>query len=231
MPLVKRVVRGEDTVWAVAEFAYVRYGSALRGVATTDGDLAEWEGHVWSPIGESCQARWVRGPEDNRARPEECYLRVAFKAGERGLFMAVRATGDVKRDPFTVFFDTREPALLGSAGRYYWVSGKMGEAGRVELGRGETSKRDDGLAGRWSATEGSTGVEVFIPYELMELTAWPSSGDLGLSVWWVHTGADGKQTHLMWSEDGHPWNTRWYGVVRLQDRADTEALPFVTRVK
>ncbi|HUU69528.1 MAG TPA: hypothetical protein VM186_08385, partial [Planctomycetota bacterium] len=77
---------------------------------------------------------------------------------------------------------------------------------------------------------GGSAIEMFVPYELMELTAWPASGDLGLSIWWTHTGPDGKVTQIMWSEDGHPWNTRWYGVVRLVNDAKAK-LPYVVRVK
>ena len=56
---------------------------------------------------------------------------------------------------------------------------------------------------------------------------------------WV-MGADGSAPHplthnqvdeeqeLQWSEDGHPWSTRWYGVVR---RDPAGPLPWVVHVR
>ena len=216
---------------AVAELAYVRYGGALRGEAEVDGMMREWDGHVFSPVGEPCQARWVRGPEDNRTVLKDCYLRVSYKAGARAMYVGIRATGDVSRDRFTIFFDPREPGLLGSVGRYYWIGGSVQEKGRLKLGPGETSDRSIRMKGAWTATKSGAELEIMIPYEIFECDAWPPWRDLGLSLHWVHTGADGKRTNLMWSEDGHPWNPRWYGVVRLQDEADRDALPFMARIK
>ncbi|HUW31957.1 MAG TPA: GDSL-type esterase/lipase family protein [Planctomycetota bacterium] len=231
--------RAEGKVgWDSAEVAYVRFGGALAGEATVDGELAEWAGHgspsdpasLWSTMGEPCQARWVQGEADNRAQPAECFMKWAFRAGKAGIFLAVKATGDLQKDRFTLFFDTREPKLLGAPGRYYWASGSLKADGTVPLGKGETSKDAPGITGAWKKTDGGSAIEMFVPYELMELTAWPASGDLGLSIWWTHTGPDGKVTQIMWSEDGHPWNTRWYGVVRLVNDAKAK-LPYVVRVK
>jgi lysophospholipase L1-like esterase len=231
VPLVEEVTANGTTGWAVAELAYVRYGSALAGEAKTDGSLGEWEGHVWSPVGERCQARFARGPEDNRTRPDDCYLTWAFKAGRKGMHFAVKGRGSLGRDRFVVFFDARAPEFLGTAGRYYWAGGALGPEGRVRLDKGETTRSAPGLAGRWKSAGDAATIEMFVPYELMEIGCWPASGDLGLSIWWMHSGADGKTTNLMWSENGHPWNTRWYGVVRLQERADAAALPYAVRVK
>jgi lysophospholipase L1-like esterase len=231
VPLVEEVTANGTTGWAIAELAYVRYGSALAGEAKTDGSLGEWGSHVWSPVGERCQARFARGPEDNRPRPDDCYLTWAFKAGRKGMHFAVKGRGHLERDRFVIFFDPRPPELLGTAGRYYWAGGSLGPEGQVRLDKGETTGSAPGMAGRWRSAGHAATIELFVPYELMEINAWPASGDLGLSVWWVHSGDDGKTTNLMWSENGHPWNTRWYGVVRLQERADESGLPYMVRVK
>ena len=58
-------------------------------------------------------------------------------------------------------------------------------------------------------------------------TAWPTSGDLGLSIIWTHPHADKNITRLMWSENGHPWTPRWFGVVRLEPQG---VLPFLLRI-
>ena len=232
--LLERVQRNDKKGHAAAELAYVRFGAALRGEADADGDLAEWQEHRWFPVGEALQARWTTGPQDNRAEPGECFMRWAVKAGENGIYFAVRGTGELRKDKFTLFFDTRDAALLGTAGRYYWCSGSLKDGGRVQVRRGETSRKSPGLKGAWKKTPDGIDIELFVPYELMELHAWPDaafgSRDLGLSIWWSHVGPDGKTTNLMWSEDGHPWNTRWYGVVRLVKRPD-EKVPYMVRIK
>ena len=230
MPLTANSNKEGKTGWAVAEVAYVRYGGAIAGEATVDGDLAEWAGNPWSTVGEPVQARWVQGEVDNRANPQECYQKWAFRAGKAGIFFAVKATGQVQKDRFTIFFDTREPKLLGTAGRYYWVSGSLADNGTIPLGQGETTKDAPGMKGAWKKSDYGAALEFFVPYELMELASWPAANDLGLSIWWVHTGPDGKVTNIMWSEDGHPWNTRWYGVVRLV-KDKSEELPYMVRIK
>jgi len=229
--LVEKVGAPDRPGWAVAQLAYVRYGSALRGEAELDGLLSEWTSHVWSPVGEECQARFARGPEDNRGSTSECYLRWAFKAGRECFYAAASARGELSRDSFTIFFDPRGPARLGTVGRYYWVSGSLRPDGTLGLARGETSREDKGLAGRWARNGDETAIELRVPYALFEATSWPASGDLGISIWWIHVSPDGRRTNLMWSEDGHPWSPRWYGVVRLQERPDESRLPYMTRVR
>ena len=229
IPLLEKIQGGGKIGWAAAEVAYVRFGAAKAGEATVDGNLDEWTDQTWVPVGEACQARWTRGLADSRANPQECYLRWAFKAGKDGLFIAVKGTGQMDKDNFTLFFDTRSPKELGTAGPYYWASGAFKPDGKLVLGKGETSAKATGMAGAWKSQDGGASIEMFIPYELMELAAWPASGDLGLSIWWKHAGANGS-TNLMWSEDGHPWNTCWYGVVRLMNAPRGE-LPYMVRVR
>lgn len=68
----------------------------------------------------------------------------------------------------------------------------------------------------WKANADGTDftAELFIPYAVAGLAAWPESGDLGFSLVWRHRHEDGRATYLMWAENGHPWNPRWFGVVR-----------------
>lgn len=225
IPLIRTVTNG----YAVAELAFCRYAAALKGEATVDGEDKEWAGHAWAGVGDPSQARWTRGMEDKRASPDECRLQWSMKAGGQGLFLAIRATGTVETDNFMLFFDTRQPEFLGTPGPYYWVSGNKGKEGRFSVSKGETSRKATGLAGKWSKTDTGAFVELFIPYELMDRTSWPQSGDLGFSLWWTHRGSAGV-TQLLWSEDGHPWSPRWYGVIRLEKQPG-QALPWMVRVK
>ena len=234
--LLTKAVTPDRTGWAVAEAAYVRFGGAVRGEATVDGDTAEWDNGnpqdgAAFPVGLPQQARWSRGPADYRERPEELMTWWNVRAGQKGVYFAIFGTGEPENDGFTLFFDTRDSALLGTPGRYYWCSGSFAADGRLRLGKGETSQRAEGMTGAWKKVDGGFRAELFVPYSLMELHAWPEFGgrDLGLSVWWVHLGPKGA-THLMWSEDGHPWNTRWYGVVRLMDDP-AQPLPYMVRIK
>lgn len=230
LPLLEPVTLGEQRGWIAGEVVYVRFAQALPGEATMDGKLDEWSAHHWSPVGEPVQARWTAGPDDRRASPDECYLRWAFKAGQAGIFVAVAAKGEIAEDRFTVFLDKRAPAELGTVGPYYWVNGQLEANGKVKVGRGETTPNSVKLApGAWTAADDGTKLEFLIPYSALEAAAWPDSGDLGLSIQWTHKGPGGN-TQLQWSEDGHPWNTRWYGAVRRQ--TDPAApLPYVVHVK
>lgn len=230
IPLVQKVKRAGQTGWAVGELAYVRYGAARNGEATVDGNLDEWDDALWVPVGEASQARSRQGPEDNRANLQECYLRWAFKAGRDGIYLACRAVGNIEKDSFTLFFDPRPPALLGTVGRYYWVSGTLKPDNGMEIGPGETTKIAAGLKSAWKKSENGGTLEIFVPYAAMDATTWLASGDLGVSLIWTHLAADGKRTTLLWSENGHWWNPRWYGVVRRTD-APNPTLPFMVRVR
>jgi lysophospholipase L1-like esterase len=230
VPLMRKVEAG-GVGWAVAELAYVRFAGAVRGEVAVDGDLDEWTAQVWSPVGKPCQARFSCGPEDHRASPEECSLEWSSRAGAQRMYVAMRVRGEVAKDGFVVFLDPREPQLLGKVGRYYWLNGALKTDGKVAVARGETTGRDVELQGRWRSAEGCTTIELAIPYAAIDREAWPASGDLGLSLWWTHRGADGRATNLLWSEDGHPWNPRWYGVVRLQEQPDAASLPWMVRVR
>lgn len=229
IPLVREIKQDGKTGWAVAELAYVRYAQARAGEVAVDGDLTEWADQQWAPVGEPIQARWTDGIIDHRQSPQECYLHWAFKAGKKGIYIAVKATGNIKKDDFTLFFDTREPALLGTPGPYFWLSGNLKDKGVIALSRGETSKAATDMTGVWKETAGGATLEMFVPYDLMDASAWPAAGDLGCSIWWKNASAkDPRVTNLHWSEDGHPWNTRWYGVIRLDDG---KPLPYRVRVK
>jgi len=232
LPLVTPVIGQQGKHgWAVAEVAYTRFGAARTGEAVVDGALTEWEHHIWSVIGEPVQARWTEGIIDHRATPRECYLRWSTKAGAHGLYLALQATGQIRLDSFIAFFDTRPPQLLGTPGRYYWVTGSLAADGVVKLDAGETSPPGGGLRGAWQPTADGLTLEAYLPYSTLELTTWPKSGDLGVSLWWRHAGQNGAPTtNLHWAEDGHPWNTRWYGVVR-RSNDETAPLPYRVRIK
>ncbi|NQU39654.1 MAG: hypothetical protein HQ523_06855 [Lentisphaerae bacterium] len=230
VPLIRKLESDGKIGYAVAEVAYVQYAQALNGEAKVDGDLREWDGHRWAPVGEPCQARGRGGPLDNRKSPDEAYIHMAFKAGTNGLFIALRGCGDLAGDRATLFFDPRAPELLGTVGSYYWAGLSFAVDGAVGLGKGETSVEAPRMAGRWRAAGGGLEAEVFIPYALMDVSSWPASGDLGFSLVWTHQPKEGQPTQLMWSEDGHEWNPRWYGVIRRADRPGDEP-PYRVRVK
>lgn len=230
IPLVEQHKVGKRSAWAVGEVVYVGYGAARSGEAKVDGKLDEWGGARWVPVGLPVQARSWRGPEDNRPQPRDCNLEWAFMAGAKGVYLACRGTGDWTRDTFTLFFDPRTPDLLGTAGRYYWVSGKLGSLGRVDVRKGETSVVAPGLIGAWEQTEVGGNLELFVPYEALDQEAWPKAGDLGLSIIWTHLDSLGRRTQMLWSENGHWWNPRWFGVVRRTDEKNP-VLPYMVRVK
>lgn len=214
---------------AVGELAWVRYAGALSGETVVDGVLDEWDEAVWSPLGLPAQARWTSGPADLRAALEDCLLRWSLRAGGDGIAVALRLTGGTPKDTFTLWFDPRPSAELGTAGGYFWVDGRMEEDGRLRLREGETSRGRPGrMAGAWRAVDGGRELELHIPYTLLGIEAWPDDGDLGISLLWTHVGATGR-TRLQWSEDRHPWNPRWFGVARLQDAPDPDALPWMVR--
>ena len=229
IPLLERVERGGKVGWAAGELRYTRFGAASPGEAQVDGDLTEWAGAPTALLGEPSQARYARGPEDYRGALSDAYLRWSFRAGESGLYLAARGQGELVGDNFTLFFDPRAPDELGTPGRYYWASGKLMPDRTVQLKRGETSAAAPTLRGAWRPTKSGLDLELFVPYALMERASWPQSGDLGFSLWWVHAPAEGKKTNLLWSDEGHPWNPRWYGVVRRTD--DAQNLPFMVRVR
>lgn len=230
-PVIHQVDQDGAVGWAVAEVASVRYAGALPGEAAIDGDLAEWSTNLWSPLGDAVQARWVRGPEDHRATPADCSLQWSCRAGAQHLYLALRGSGQLTQDSFTVFFDPRSPELLGTVGRYYWFNGSLAADGTVKLAPGETSPPQTQMQGRWRSVDGQTVIELAVPYPLLGTTGWPASGDLGLSLCWTHRGADQQVTQLQWSEDGHPWNPRWYGVVRLQQQPAATLLPWMVRTR
>jgi lysophospholipase L1-like esterase len=224
--LVAELVEGPARTPVAAELAWVRMAAARSGEAVIDGDLGEWRDDAWSPLGEACQARWVTGPADRRA-DGEFRLDWASRAGRDGVHLALRIAGDPARDSFTIFLDTRAAAELGGPGPYWWISGSCKPGGQVSLQGGETSPPGAVPPGRWRQDGSVVTAEFTIPYRVFGSTAWPVGGDLGLSFWWTHQGPGGT-TQLQWSEDGHPWNTRWYGVVR---RDPSGPLPWVVRVR
>ena len=224
--LVAELVDGSARAPVAAELAWVRMAAARSGEVVVDGDLGEWRDDIWSPLGEPCQARWLTGPADRRAAGE-FNLQWASRAGRDGLHLALRIAGDPARDSFTIFFDTRPVAELGGPGPYWWISGSCKAGGQVRLQGGETSPPGVIAPGRWRLDGTVVTAEFTIPYLVFGSTAWPADGDLGLSFWWSHQGPGGT-TQLQWSEDGHPWNTRWYGVVR---RDPSGPLPWVVRVR
>ncbi len=230
IPLIRKLRADGKTGYAVTEAVYVEFGEALPGETELDGDLREWNEHRWAPVGEPCQARGRGGPLDNRNTPDDAYIHMAFKAGANGIFIALRGHGELAGDRATLFFDPRPTVSLGPVGPYYWAGLGFAADGTVSLGKGETSVTAPGMAGRWHATQTGLGAELFIPYALMDRDAWPTAGDLGFSMVWTHQPKDGKPTQLMWSEDGHEWNPRWYGVVRHLQEPGAK-LPFMVRVR
>lgn len=214
--------------WAAAEVAFQRMAAAEAGEARVDGDLREWKTAVWTPLGEPCQARGWRGPEDKRATPADGRLEWAFRAGHDSLFAAARGTGKLTGDSFSLYFDTRPIALLCTAGPGYWVDGKLAPNGAVELAAGPTSTgRLKGLSGAWRATPTGLELELRLPYGLLDLNDWPTGGDLGLELIWRH-GASG--TTLVWSGDTPAPSPRTFGALHHLD-VHGEALPWLVRVR
>lgn len=231
VPLVRELRHGSREGHAVAELAFARVGLAPVGEAVVDGMLGEWGDQPAVPVGEPCQARDWRGPADRRAVPGEARGEFLFRAGGDGIYVGFRGQGVLTNDSIMVFLDPREPTQLGTVGPYYWASLGLGKNGKVGVGKGETSPTGEGATGTWRATETGLEAECFLPYRLMDRDAWPASGDLGLSIIWRHRHADGRTTRLVWTEDGHEWNPRWYGVVQRIDPGAAPRNRYVVRVK
>ncbi len=214
IPLMKKM-RGADgeTGWAVADVVYAKVASAPEGEATVDGDLAEWAAIPSFPVGLPCQARSPNGYRDGRESVSEAYIDVRVMAGEKGLYMAFEGTGFLDKDNVNIFFDKRAPELIGTAGPYFWLGMGFKDKGRVHLSQGETSKPNQPFAGAWVETDKGLTAEIFVPYSLFDSETWPEGGDLGLSVIWRHS-YEGRSARLSWFENGHEWNSRWYGTVR-----------------
>ncbi len=229
IPLMEKQV-GTDgrEAYALAELVFTEFGTAVSGEREVDGGLDDWSGARWLPVGEPEQARWVAGPMDNRKAVSDCHLNWSFAAGKDGIYVAFRGTANTRKDSATLFLDSRPAEHLGTVGPYYWVDLKFGSEGTLELKLGESSPQSKGLRGAWTEADGMVRGEFFVPYVAMEAAAWPESGDLGISIVWRHVGDDSRSTFLMWSENGHPWNPRWYGVVRLNPNGP---LPYRVRVK
>ncbi|MGE9297228.1 MAG: SGNH/GDSL hydrolase family protein, partial [Puniceicoccales bacterium] len=230
-PIYDQTESGGHAQFAAAEFAYTQFGAAVSADENfaVDGSLDEWSGAAWLPVGEPVQARWSSGPMDYRASPEVAFTYWSFAADEEGVFVAIRGTGNLDQDRATLFFDPREPELLGTVGPYYWVDVQFQEGGRVTLRAGDSSPKNSAPSGHWTQTPEGFAAELFVPYAALNVTGWPESGDLGVSIVWRHVSPEsGESTFLMWAEDGHPWNTRWYGVVRLNPDGP---LPYRVRVE
>lgn len=223
------LLRQAGAAWAAANVRYVRYARAGSGEGAVDGRLDEWQPAHWTTLGTPDQARWTSGPEDHRASPDECLLQFAVKAGRAGFHLAIKGRANFSRDSFTLFFDPREPAELGTPGRYYWVNGAFGDSGQISVQNGETSRAAAPSRAARFAENGETAVEIFVPYGAFGMDSWPASGDLGFAFWWRHSGPDGKITHLQWSATGHPWHPTEFGVVRKT--SDPAPLPFMARVQ
>jgi hypothetical protein len=142
--------------------------------------------------------------------------------------MAYLGTGEILKDSATLYFDPRPPQELGTAGPYTWIDLKFVPDGKIAISAGDSSPARDGSFGFWKKTGASVSGEIFVPYGILGTVAWPESGDLGLSLVWRHVPEVGKNTTLMWAENGHPWNPRWFGVVRLNPKGP---LPYRVRVE
>lgn len=206
--------------WDAVDLVYAKVASAPEGEAIVDGDLGEWTDVSPFPVGLPCQARSSDGHRDTRKSVDEAYLDVRVMAGEKGLYMAFEGTGFLDRDNANVFFDKRAPERIGSAGPYFWLGLKFLPDGALDLGEGETSRPGQPFRGAWRKTNKGLDAEIFVPYSLFDEEAWPSSGDLGLSVVWRHTHED-RYTRLVWFENGNEWNSRWYGTVRKGSPSET----------
>lgn len=233
IPLSTTIATPQDQIPIAGELVYVRQAAAYSGETIVDGSLGEWPNanaaNAWFPVGESVQARWTRGHADHRKTPAECDTTWAIKVGCDGIHLAFRARGDISKDSFAVYFDTRPPEHLGTAGPYSWVDGIIKPSGKIIIRPGDTFLNvSTGLKAAYKTDGGGiTNGEIFIPYKTIGLAQWPDRGELGMSIVWTHWHESGPPTRLMWSENGHPWSSRWFGVVR---RDPTAALPYIIRI-
>lgn len=218
---------------AAAELVGHRPATALPGEIVVDGDLSEWAGRRFVPLGLPCQARTSRGVSDPRAAPSDLFPELSFFAGREALHVAMRAAGAAPGDGLTLFLDPRAPEAFGTAGSYVWAGIGLKEDGAVEVSRGETSPPGPGTVGRWRRTpEGTLEAEWSIPWEWAGLDAFPASGRLGLSV--IYRQGRPPHARLSWVESYFEWTPLHYGELRLVPNAAAEsgdALPWLLRVE
>lgn len=217
---------------AVGELVGYRPATAIPAETTPDGDLGEWTGRRFIPLGLPCQARQIRGPEDRRLRPKELFPNLAFASGANALHVAMRATGAQTNDWMTLFFDPRDPAAFCTPGPYFWASVFLRENGEVEVSRGETTPPGPGTHGRWrTADDGTVEAEWDIPWNWMGLEGFPASGRLGFSA--IYRQAAPPHTRLTWVESYFEWTPLRYGELRLLPDAASESapLPLLLRVE
>ena len=218
---------------AAAELVGHRPATALPGEIVVDGDLSEWAGRRFVPLGLPCQARTSRGVSDPRAAPSDLFPELSFFAGREALHVAMRAAGAAPGDGLTLFLDPRAPEAFGTAGSYVWAGIGLKEDGAVEVSRGETSPPGPGTVGRWRRTpDGTLEAEWSIPWEWAGLDAFPASGRLGLSV--IYRQGRPPHARLSWVESYFEWTPLHYGELRLVPNAAAEsgdALPWLLRVE
>ena len=218
---------------AAAELVGHRPATAIPGEIVIDGDLSEWAGRRFVPLGLPCQARTSRGVSDPRAALSDLFPGLSFFAGREALHMAMRAAGAAPGDGLTLFLDPRAPEAFGTAGSYVWAGIGLKEDGVVEVSRGETSPPGPGTVGRWRRTpDGTLEAEWSIPWEWAGLDAFPASGRLGLSV--IYRQGRPPYARLSWVESYFEWTPLHYGELRLVPDAAAEsgdALPWLLRVE
>lgn len=211
------------------ELFYTRYGAVLPGEAAADGDPAEWTHAVWSKIGAPHQARALSGARDNRRSPDDKRIEFSARAGAEKLHLAFRIQGKIAgRESFTLYFDPRDPAERNTVGTYYWLNVTFRSDGKLNWSSGETADRKF----RIEAARRGNFVELSIPCRWFGRETFPASGDLGFSVVWFHAPGTPEATRLTWSESGHAWTPRNYGVLRRIKTPDEAAsLPYRIRIE
>ena len=208
----------------VGELVGYRPATAIPAETTVDADLGEWAGRRFIPLGLPCQARQIRGPDDQRPRPEALFPNLAFASGATALHVAMRATGAGNGDWMTLFFDPRNPGAFGTPGSYFWASVFLREGGAVEVSRGETTPSGPGTTGRWRVSDdGMVEAEWDIPWEWLGLDGFPASGRLGFSAIYRQTAS--PHTRLAWVESYFEWTPLRYGELRLLPDAAAESAP------
>ncbi|MBI5831834.1 MAG: hypothetical protein HZB16_05895 [Armatimonadetes bacterium] len=207
--------------WAATELYYLRFAGAPNGETSVDGLLKEWASARWSTLSDPAQV--CARPGVTAAVPS---LRWAARAGKRGVGVAINGRGSLRDDRFSLAFDPRTMALLGTVGRTYWLDGTLRPDGTVALTPGPTVTGEvKGLTGAWRATEQGLDVELFVPFSLMSETQWPEEQDLGFALIWQH-----GDTALNWSGDNSWLSPREYGVLHRLATAH-ETLPWAVRVR
>lgn len=195
-------LRGErqSPVYAMAEADLLRAGQCANlEQAAIDGELGEWRGRLFAPVGE----------------PRENGRRLEFASGWDAdrLYLAARAQGaEPAGQRLALLVDAREARLLGTPGGGVHLHAVLEADGSVSVVQPGGDKKLS-AAGAWKGDAQSWRLELALPRTLLEAAAWSEREmDIGFNITWPAASPD--EAPLIWSDGGEDGSSRSCGLLR-----------------